>query len=188
MSAGPRTTSAPSSRASTSCARRARRGLLDRALRAPRRRDSLRLSGWPKVERVLAGDRRRRAARHRSGRRRSRSLAACPQPPRRRRRAAPLHAATSIAPGFCAGGSTHDALRLRHDDVFRRARHRRYRRSSIRLPRLIWNASASVPIGLYAVHPAGALHVTELRRGAAARSRSRASSTSAAICPRACRC
>ncbi len=30
------------------------------------------------------------------------------------------------------------------------------------LPKLIWNASASVPIGLYAVHPAGALHVTEL--------------------------
>ena len=30
------------------------------------------------------------------------------------------------------------------------------------LPRLIWNASASVPIGLYAVHPARALHVTEL--------------------------
>lgn len=30
------------------------------------------------------------------------------------------------------------------------------------MPRLIWNASASVPIGLYAVHPAHALHVTEL--------------------------
>ena len=30
------------------------------------------------------------------------------------------------------------------------------------VPRLIWNASASVPIGLYAVHPAGALHVGEL--------------------------
>jgi conjugative transfer signal peptidase TraF len=29
-------------------------------------------------------------------------------------------------------------------------------------PRLIWNASASVPIGLYAVHPAGALRVGEL--------------------------
>ena len=29
-------------------------------------------------------------------------------------------------------------------------------------PRLIWNASASVPIGLYTVHPAGALHVGEL--------------------------
>ncbi len=29
-------------------------------------------------------------------------------------------------------------------------------------PRLIWNASASVPIGFYAVHPAGALHVNEL--------------------------
>ena len=29
-------------------------------------------------------------------------------------------------------------------------------------PRLIWNASASVPTGLYAIHPAGTLHVTEL--------------------------
>jgi conjugative transfer signal peptidase TraF len=30
------------------------------------------------------------------------------------------------------------------------------------LPRLIWNASASVPIGLYAIHPARTLDVTEL--------------------------
>jgi conjugative transfer signal peptidase TraF len=29
-------------------------------------------------------------------------------------------------------------------------------------PRLIWNASASVPMGLYAVRPVGDLHVTEL--------------------------
>jgi len=29
-------------------------------------------------------------------------------------------------------------------------------------PKLIWNASASVPAGLYAIHPAGALYVTEL--------------------------
>ena len=29
-------------------------------------------------------------------------------------------------------------------------------------PRLIWNASASVPIGLYAVRPIGALHADEL--------------------------
>ena len=29
-------------------------------------------------------------------------------------------------------------------------------------PKWIWNASASVPVGLYAVHPAGALHVSEL--------------------------
>lgn len=29
-------------------------------------------------------------------------------------------------------------------------------------PKLIWNASASVPIGLYAVQPARILHVTEL--------------------------
>jgi conjugative transfer signal peptidase TraF len=34
---------------------------------------------------------------------------------------------------------------------------------SVRLPALlIWNASASVPIGLYAVRPAGALHLREL--------------------------
>jgi conjugative transfer signal peptidase TraF len=30
------------------------------------------------------------------------------------------------------------------------------------VPKLIWNASASVPAGLYAIHPAGALYVTEL--------------------------
>ena len=29
-------------------------------------------------------------------------------------------------------------------------------------PRLIWNASASVPVGLYAVHPAGALQIGQL--------------------------
>jgi conjugative transfer signal peptidase TraF len=29
-------------------------------------------------------------------------------------------------------------------------------------PRLLWNASASVPIGLYTVRPAGTLHVNEL--------------------------
>jgi conjugative transfer signal peptidase TraF len=29
-------------------------------------------------------------------------------------------------------------------------------------PRLIWNASASVPLGLYAVHPVGALRIDEL--------------------------
>jgi conjugative transfer signal peptidase TraF len=35
--------------------------------------------------------------------------------------------------------------------------------ASVKFPtKLIWNASASVPIGLYAVHPAGALHVGEL--------------------------
>ena len=50
----------------------------------------LRISGWPKVERVLRGDRRHRSARHRSGRRCAGSLAARPQSPRRRIRAASL--------------------------------------------------------------------------------------------------
>ena len=35
------------------------------------------------------------------------------------------------------------------------------------LPRLIWNASASVPIGLYAVRPAGILQKPRARRGIA---------------------
>ena len=34
--------------------------------------------------------------------------------------------------------------------------------SSKAVPRLIWNASASTPIGLYAVRPPGALRDTEL--------------------------
>lgn len=35
--------------------------------------------------------------------------------------------------------------------------------ASVKFPtKLIWNASASVPIGLYAVRPAGALHIGEL--------------------------
>ncbi len=46
----------------------------------------------------------------------------------------------SYVPAFCVGASA-----LLHP-----------------LPRLIWNASASVPIGLYAVHPVGTLQVTEL--------------------------
>src|SRR5579872_209380 len=29
-------------------------------------------------------------------------------------------------------------------------------------PRLIWNASASVPVGLYRIRPAGTLHISEL--------------------------
>ncbi|MBN9990856.1 S26 family signal peptidase, partial [Listeria monocytogenes] len=29
-------------------------------------------------------------------------------------------------------------------------------------PKFIWNASDSVPIGLYAIHSVGALHVTQL--------------------------
>ena len=42
------------------------------------------------------------------------------------------------------------------------ASQRRFARSRRSLARLIWNASASVPIGLYAMHTVGALHVGEL--------------------------
>ena len=65
--------------------------------------------------------------------------------------------------------------------------HRASRLSFTRPPKLIWNASASVPIGLYAVRPAGVLARHRAGRGQAAGSRSRASSPSAAICPKACR-
>ena len=69
--------------------------------------------------------------------------------------------ASAIAPGFCAGGSRHDALRLGLDDVFRGGR---IALSPLfhQVPKLVWNASASVPIGLYAVRPTGTLHIAEL--------------------------
>ena len=54
-------------------------------------------------------------------------------------------------------------------------------------PKLLWNASASVPIGLYAVRRAPPLHVGELVVVHAARSLSRSSSPSAVTCRSACR-
>ena len=54
-------------------------------------------------------------------------------------------------------------------------------------PRLIWNASASVPIGLYAVRPTGALHVDELLVVTPPEPLA-TSSPRAATCRRACRC
>ena len=53
-------------------------------------------------------------------------------------------------------------------------------------PKLLWNASASVPIGLYAVHRAGALHVGELLV-VTPPNRSRAFSIIVTTCPKACR-
>ena len=55
-----------------------------------------------------------------------------------------------------------------------------------RPPWLIWNASASVPIGLYAIHTVGALQVGDWS-SSSRRSRSRASSPTAATCRAACR-
>ena len=148
----------------------------------------LRISGWPKVERVLQAIDAVEALGIDPADAASRSLAASPQPPR-----AP---ATSRAP---YSRDQHRAwlLRRRIDVMTRFGYVMTTYFASLGIgasalfhpaPKLIWNASASVPIGLYAVHPAGALHVDELRGGQAARSRSRASSTSAATCRRACRC
>ena len=53
-------------------------------------------------------------------------------------------------------------------------------------PKLLWNASASVPIGLYAVRRALPLHVGELVV-VAPPSRSRSSSRRAVTCRSACR-
>ena len=70
-------------------------------------------------------------------------------------------AANSIARGYCARGSRHDALRLGRRHL--RCRSRRGLSAFFHpLPKLIWNASASVPIGLYVVHPIGELHASEL--------------------------
>jgi type IV secretory pathway protease TraF len=53
-------------------------------------------------------------------------------------------------------------------------------------PQLIWNASASVPIGLYAVRPVGKLYADELS-WLGRRETSRHFSRSAAITLQACR-
>ena len=52
-------------------------------------------------------------------------------------------------------------------------------------PRLIWNASASVPLGLYAVRPAGACAIDRLWPSCR-RSRSPASSMRRGYLPAAC--
>ena len=74
--------------------------------------------------------------------------------------------ARSTRPGFCVGRRSHDALRLGHGDLFfcdgdhgAAFMHPP--------PKLIWNASASVPIGLYALRPIGPLRHRTRRRGAA---------------------
>ena len=54
-------------------------------------------------------------------------------------------------------------------------------------PKLLWNASASVPIGLYAVHRAGALHVGELARRHAARTARDLSRSAPLSAAKACR-
>ena len=143
--------------------RTVRRGeaLLDRSLCAARRRDPTARFRLAEGRARAAGDRCRRADRHRRRRRLSRSLAACSQPARGRASTAPLQPRGSIELGSCAGRSTHDALGWIMMTCFAVA----LRRAMMLFqpaPKLIWNASASVPIGLYAVHPIGVLHVGEL--------------------------
>ena len=147
----------------------------------------LRISGWPKVERVLQAIDAVEQLGIDPADAASRSLAAHPQPARRRRRSRAPTRASSIAPGSCAEGSTHDALRLGHDDVSSRLL--RPRRAALfhPAPKLIWNASASVPIGLYAVHRAGASACHRAGRRHAARAARELPRPSAATCRRACR-
>ncbi len=120
----------------------------------------LRISGWPKVERVFAAIDAIESSRYRPHRCGARSLATRPQSPRHRIRAATLQPRPASRLALAEGAvmtrfgyvmtAYFASLGIGASAIFRP------------LPRLIWNASASVPIGLYAVHPAGALHVSEL--------------------------
>ena len=104
------------------------RGVLDGAVCAPRRRDSPAPVRLAEGRARAASDRRRRANRHRSQ--------PTPAPDhwrhvhnrlaRWRRRRAPT-ARIAITPGSSGGGSTHDALRLRHGDLCRGDGDRRFR-------------------------------------------------------------
>src|SRR5690606_18668777 len=94
-------------------------------------------------------------------RRRARSLAACPQPPDRRSGAARLHAGTTrrLAP------SPEDRTMTRFGYVMVTYFAAMGVAVAAFIPtptKLIWNATASAPIGFYTVEPAERIEVPEL--------------------------
>src|SRR4029077_11001750 len=107
-------------------------------------------------------DRRRRGARHRSRRCRARSLASRPQPAVRWRTAKTLQ--PQQASGL-AGSAEVDAMRARTATLALMAAATALASLTVGpkpVPRLVWNASESVPMGLYGVQSARRLIVTAL--------------------------
>src|SRR5271166_2565871 len=137
------------------------RTVFDAAVRTSRWRDSSAHRRLAQGQRRSAGDRRRRSLRGRSGRRRARPLAARPQPPGRRRAAATVYAraAQGVAPApqraMIACARTLAIMLIGVSATVSPG-------LADRPPWLIWNASASVPIGLYAIRTVGAPRIGDL--------------------------
>src|SRR5713226_1909608 len=160
-SAGPGTATEPLNRASTSCAL-ACRALRHAAECAPRRGKSAAHFRVAEGREGAAGDRCHRGARHRSGRRGAGRLAAHPQSPVRRGTAATLHQnpasglAAQAEPELMTGRSATLVIMVAAVVVTATTM------GPNAAPRLIWNASDSVPTGLYHVQPALQLNSTTL--------------------------
>ncbi len=132
---------------------RTRPALLDRALCQARRRHPVAAVRLAEGRARAAVDRRRRGARHRSCRRRARLLASRPQPSVRQRSAAAVHA---VAASGLAASAEDRVMSARRATVFTTCCSNRscsFGRSARAPPRYIWNASKSVPIGLYRLQP-----------------------------------
>ena len=110
----------------------------------------------------VADCRRHRGARHRPRRRGAGLLAPRPQPAVRQRSASRLHA---LAPSGLAASSEDRAVTGRVMTLLTALLAATAVLSSIAarpVPRFLWNASESVPIGLYRLQPTDRLFVTEL--------------------------
>ena len=122
----------------------------------------LRLAELGKGREGLTGDRRCGGARDRPGGRRPGALAAHPQPAVCRRATAALHPQPSSG---LAAQTDSLVMTTRLPTLLAMATAVTVVTSTMGakpVPRFVWNASESVPIGLYTVHPAGRLAVTNL--------------------------
>jgi conjugative transfer signal peptidase TraF len=141
---------------------RTRRALLEHTLSAPRRRTSAARLRLAESRESPAGNRCRGGPRYRSDGYRAGALAARSQPPVRRRATETLHAqpASSVAPPAEAR-----AMTSRPATMVAMVTAVALLTSATRsgpAPWFVWNASESVPIGLYGVQPADPLVVTSL--------------------------
>ena len=141
--------------------RNARTALFDGALGQARWRHFVAADRLAESRARSATDRCRRGARHPSRRRRAGILASRPQPLVGERDAAAVH---PRAPSGLAASAENRAMKSRTATILMTFAAVALVLSTMdeATPTYIWNASRSVPIGLYQLQPAGRLAVTEL--------------------------
>jgi hypothetical protein len=138
------------------------RTLLDRSSCAARRREPVAPVRLAEGREGASRDRWHRSARHQSGGRRARSLATYSQPPVRRRTAKTIQPQQASS---LAASAKVDAMRIRIAILAVTAAAAALLASTLGpkpAPRFVWNASESVPTGVYRVQPPRRLIVTDL--------------------------